>query len=66
MPERIEASQMRRHWWIACEWRQVEGAPVLTYIRTEPRPIEKALEAAAQFDTWFAVTKQVLREQVKG
>ena len=57
IPEIVTQSEMRRHWWIYYQWEDVteliDKEP--KYLRSKPRPIGEAVEAANNFDTiWGA------------
>ena len=51
-PEVVRASEMRRHWWVSYIWLNTttQADPEPIYARSGLRPIEEAVEAAAQFD----------------
>lgn len=59
-------SEMRRHDWIAYCWEDVTevGDAERKYLRLLHRPIEQAVEAAKQWDTW--VRAQVDCNQLRG
>lgn len=62
VPNVVKITEMRRDWWIVHQWIYVAefGSPEPVYIKSYPRPIEQAVEAAKQFDTmWEAsLTKE--------
>jgi hypothetical protein len=54
-PKTVKRSEMCRDWWIHYRWsdvRTIEAEEPL-YLNCGLRPISEAVEAAAQFDTYF-------------
>lgn len=60
-PEFVSQSEMKRHWWICYQWQDVTtvGDAEPKYAKGILRPINEAVEAAANFDLMWNARRAI-------